>query len=207
MRIRNIVFDLGNVIVDLNISLAQQKFETLLGYSFMNAEGDDLEAFLSFETGKISEAIFLNYFIKKAGGNTQARDILDAWNSMLVGIPAGRLDMLQRLRKQYRTFFLSNTNPSHLRWVGNYLKRHHASVQLEDFVEKAYYSNEMGLRKPDLDIFQTLLEEEQLIPKETLFFDDMHENVEAARSLDMQGVHISPAEEITEVIKQFLGHT
>ena len=205
MNFKNIVFDLGNVIVDLDIPLAQQKFETLLGYSFMNAEGDDLETFLSFETGKISEAIFLNFFIKKAGGNTQARDVLDAWNSMLVGIPAERLEMLLQLRKQYRTFFLSNTNPSHLRWVSNYLRNHHASAQLEDFVEKAYYSNELGLRKPDLGIFQTLLEQEQLIPNETLFFDDMLENIEAAKSLNIQAVHVLPTDEIIEVTRQYLG--
>ncbi len=204
MPIKNLIFDLGNVIIDLNIARSERLFEELMGVSFKEAEKGDLQTFLDYETGKISEAIFINYFIKRALKPIQARDVIDAWNAMLAGIPRARLEMMRRLSEDYQTFILSNTNETHLRWVGSYLKETYDLEHLGQFVHHTYYSHEMGLRKPDEEIYMTLLQNHQLDPSQTLFFDDNEHNIEGAKACDIKAVMVHPDEEVQAVVKKSL---
>ncbi len=203
MEVENVIFDLGNVIIDLDIPRAERAFQDL-GLSFSNAKAADLQNFLDFECGKISEELFINHLIKRAGNNVQAVDIMNAWNAMLVGIPLARLDLMRRVRDGYQTYILSNTNETHLRWVGRYLDRKYAFSSLDQFVHRAFYSNEMGYRKPNPEIYQQLLADEQLSPQATLFFDDHPDNIAAANQLGINAILVDPKEEIIDLVDYYL---
>lgn len=205
MSIQNVVFDLGNVIIDLNIPRAESAFEELMGISFLEATNGDLDAFLDFETGKIEEAIFINYFIERAHKPIQALDVINAWNAMLVGIPEQRLQMVASLNSSYRTFFLSNTNETHLRWVGNYLTQNFPNYEsLDSLVETAFYSHKMGCRKPDAEIYDMMLELGVMNPEETVFFDDNDENLEAARQKGINTMLVKPDDDLVVLVGKYL---
>src|SRR5690606_5392251 len=123
-EIQNILFDLGNVLIDLDIPRTESMFKTLL-----KDEYDEVQAVLlrrnifeQFETGQISEETFIWAFQQAARQNLDPRDIIRAWNGMLLGFPAHRFDFLEKLKKKYRLFVFSNTNETHLRWVYRHLK-------------------------------------------------------------------------------------
>ena len=205
MPIKNVVFDLGNVIIDLDIHRADVALKEMTGIGFSDANGDDLQTFLDFEMGKIEEAIFLNYFIKKAARPIQAWDMINAWNAMLLCIPEPRLDMIATLKNSYRTYFLSNTNETHLRWVDRYLSKNSKKYQsLESLVDKAFYSYKMGCRKPDKSIYTKMLEEGEINPSETIFFDDNADNIEAARLCGIHAILVKPDDEIITLVAKYL---
>lgn len=202
--IENLIFDLGNVIIDLDFAASESKMQELAGASFLQPSEEDLNIFLEFECGKIPEAIFLNHLIKKSGGKAQAIDLIQAWTAMLANIPLHRLMMLQSLKKDYRVFLLSNTNETHIRWVDQYLRDHYQINQLSDVVHYAFYSHDLKTRKPELDIYQKMIEMSSIDPKKSLFFDDYAINIEAARTLGIQGHLVSPEEEIMEIVPRVL---
>ncbi len=204
MPIQNIIFDLGNVIIDLDVQRSEAAFQNLVGASFLHAKDEDLQIFLDFEMGVIPEANFLNYFIEKAIEPVEAIDIVQAWNAMLVGIPLQRLQMMKALGSRFRTMILSNTNETHLRWVSKYLIQHYDLVSLDAFVDGAYYSNEMGCRKPDRKIYDMVIDREGIIPSETVFFDDQIDNVDVAKECGIDAVLIDPQDEILDVISTYL---
>ncbi|MEJ7768558.1 MAG: HAD-IA family hydrolase, partial [Chitinophagaceae bacterium] len=117
--------------------------------------------------------------------------IRTAWNAMLLDIPAGRIDFLLGLKKRYRIFLLSNTNAIHHEAFQQIeLKTTGDPVTLNDCFEKAYYSHEIGLRKPDGEIFEYVLNTNRLIAEQTLFIDDTLSNVEAANSINIKGLYL-----------------
>src|SRR5688572_10727692 len=122
-KARNLLFDLGNVIIDLDVDGAFEKLEKLFRSDADKKIID--KALLDYECGRISTDIFINKFLSQSHGKVQALDIIEAWNSMLVGIPAYRLQMLRMLRQKYNVYLLSNTNALHLEWVHRYLTRVH----------------------------------------------------------------------------------
>jgi putative hydrolase of the HAD superfamily len=133
--------------------------------------------------------------------HTSENDIINAWNAMLLDFPAGRIAFLLQLKNRYRTFLLSNTNAIH----------HQAFQQiqltpagtLDDCFEKAYYSHEMGLRKPDAEIFQYVLEENNLSAAETLFIDDTISNIEGAMLVNLNCVHLQPNQPIEQILSGY----
>ena len=109
------MFDLGNVIFDLDIEKTRQSFEKMFR---KDADKKILDkVFIDYECGRVSSDIFINTLLSQSNRNIQAVDIIDAWNSMLIGIPEYRLDMLLKLRERFNVFLLSNTNEIHLEWV------------------------------------------------------------------------------------------
>ena len=188
----------------MNIPKSDAAFREMVGISFSEATAADLGTFRDYEIGKISEARFLNYFIKRADHTIQALDIINAWNAMLVEIPWQRLQMMKSLMERYRTFILSNTNETHLRWVGQYLKIHYDLNSLDSFVHSAYYSHKMGCRKPDREIYETLLRTEGLNPSETIFFDDNESNISAAKEQGLNVVLVDSEDEIIDLVPRFI---
>ena len=119
--IKNLIFDLGNVIIDLDFAASENLLKEMVDISFLNPGQEDLAVFLDFECGQIPEAVFLNHFLKKSGGKAQAIDFIKAWTAMLANIPLERLLMLQSLRDKFQVLLLSNTNETHIRWVDQYI--------------------------------------------------------------------------------------
>jgi len=196
-NISALVFDLGEVIVNVDTKKTTDAFAFLAGdkgfelYSFHQQS----TLFNDFERGKIDAATFRNGLRPYFNPAVEDAQIDSAWNAMLGDTPLRKLQILQGLRKQYKVFALSNTNIIHIAWVNAYLKSTYDCGCLEDYFDKAYYSYEIGERKPDAASFQIVLNEQHLIPEKTLMIDDRLENLNAAAALGMKTYHMQHPDE------------
>lgn len=198
--IRNLLFDLGNVIVDLDIQLANEKLQKLLR---TNADKGKIDkALLDYECGKISTDIFINTIISQSHHNVQAFDVIEAWNSMLVGIPSYRLEMLRMLLESYNVYLLSNTNELHLDWIHKYVLRSYGVRDFEkEHFHEAYYSHRIGDRKPMPSIFKYVIDDAFMTPGLTLYMDDLKDNIAVADKMGFKTFLVKPGVEITEYLK------
>ena len=188
--IDTIIFDFGDIFINLDkeaTPLALKK----LGLKEWNSNLDALN--LDFEKGKISETEFIlgfQNYIPKAS----IHQIREAWNAILLDFPLYRLEFLQMLSQKYRLFLLSNTDSIHIERF-----QHRAGISFyRDFYqcfEKVYFSFELGMRKPDSAIFEFVIKEHNLLPKNTLFVDDNLQNIESAEKLGLQVWHLQKGEE------------
>jgi putative hydrolase of the HAD superfamily len=123
----------------------------------------------------------------------------DAWNALLLDLPVKRVEMLKLLKPHYRLFLLSNSNQIHYDcYMGRFEKEYGYSMEL--LFEKLWFSFQLGLLKPDPEIFRYVLNEAGLIPEETLFIDDTLVHVEAARSVGINAFHLKPGLEICNLL-------
>jgi FMN phosphatase YigB (HAD superfamily) len=187
-NIKNIIFDYGNVIFEINFEKAQQALFQL-GIT-------DIENFFShkkhhaifndFESASISPAEF-RAEIRNAANNPSLTDeqIDAAWNSLLIGVPPSVHDTLLKVKEKYRTFLLSNNNEIHYNYIVDYLQREFEMEDNSSLFEKTYYSQHMFLRKPNVEIFQQVIDENKLDPKETLFIDDSPQHIEGAKKVGL----------------------
>lgn len=176
-----IIFDFGDVFINLDKEGTINELKKL-GLSQWNNDLNQLN--LQFEKGQISEKDFLQG-IQKHVPNASLEEILLAWNTVLLDFPLRRLEFLQKLTKKYRLFLLSNTDAIHIETF----ERENGISFSKDFYmcfEKVYFSFEMGMRKPDVEIYNYILKNHNLSAKRTLFVDDKKENTDAALSLGMQ---------------------
>ena len=126
-------------------------------------------------------------------------DIDNAWNAMLLDFPKERLILLAELKKDYRLFLLSNTNEIHINTISKILENNYGFKDLSHLFEKIYYSYKIGLRKPDIKIFQHVLNENGLIPEETLFIDDCATHIDGAKSLGINAYLLKDQETILDI--------
>ena len=196
-EIKNIIFDYGNVIFRIDFRRAQQSFVDL-GIKnveeFFSHSGHH-PIFNEFEKGLISPAEFRDG-IRKLANHPSLSDVeIDsAWNSLLIGVPAGNHEVLLAAKSKYRTFLLSNNNQIHYEWIMDYLNREHGLASNEVFFEKDYYSHLMGMRKPDANIFEYVIEKHDLNVSETLFIDDSPQHLRTGASLGLN-THLLTAEQ------------
>jgi putative hydrolase of the HAD superfamily len=180
--IDTIIFDFGDIFINLDKQATIDGLERL-GLSSWNEDLDQLN--ISFEKGQISRDAFL-LGIQKQIPNSTIDEILMAWNAVLLDFPLYRLEFLQLLSKKFRLFLLSNTDAIH---IDHFEQREGASFYGDFYqcFEKVYFSYEMGMRKPDAEIYTTLINRHELSPKRTLFVDDKKDNTDAAKAL---GLHV-----------------
>ncbi|MEO1654266.1 MAG: HAD family phosphatase [Bacteroidota bacterium] len=193
MEIKNIIFDLGNVIINIDVALTVKAFIALAPEKVDYIQENVLQSafFHDFETGKISPAEFREGMRQALSPDLKDAQIDAAWNALLLDIPQARIDLLQALKPHFRTYVLSNTNTIHVDFIVQQMQAEQ-QAPLSDLVEKVYYSQEMGKRKPQADIYEQVLEENHLLASETVFLDDNQANVEAAQALGIQTIHILP---------------
>lgn len=180
--INAIIFDFGDIFINLEKEKSIEEFKKL----GLNGPNEELIAKNDlFEKGQISELQFIESF-QKFIPNASLGEIIKAWNSIIGDFPLYRLEFLQMLSTRYRLFLLTNTDSIH---IENF--EHKVGMSFySDFYrcfEKVYYSYEMGMRKPQPEIFTTILNKHDLSPKRTLFVDDKKENTDAAAAL---GIHV-----------------
>jgi len=191
--IRNIIFDLGGVILNINPQLTVDEFRGLgWGDFYMeNKQSMAKELFYQFEQGAYSPKAFREVVREQIKCELADTAIDRAWSAMILDIPPDRVRYLEELKKSYRIFLLSNTNEIHrIKFHEDFKKNF--GYSLYNLFEHNFYSHEMGLRKPNPQIFIQALLEAGLIAEETLFIDDMIENTEAAKSAGMKVLHIRP---------------
>lgn len=179
--INAIIFDFGDIFINLEKEKSIEEFKKL----GLNGPNEELIAKNDlFEKGQITELQFIESF-QKFIPNASLEEIIKAWNSLIGDFPLYRLEFLQMLSTRYRLFLLTNTDSIHI-------DRFEHKVGMSfytDFYrcfEKVYYSYEMGMRKPQPEIFTTILNKHDLSPKRTLFVDDKKENTDAAEALGIQ---------------------
>lgn len=188
--INTIIFDFGDIFVNLNKQASVDAFKKL-GLDGPNEELIELND--QFEKGKISESHFLGGFTKYCP-NASIDDIRDAWNLVIGDFPLERLEFLQMLCGKYRMFLLTNTDSTHIAHFEELVGPSFAGDFYRCF-EKVYYSYEMGMRKPDVEVFNYIIRKHDLSPKRTLFIDDKKENTDAARQAGLQIWNLQPGEE------------
>lgn len=174
-NIKNLIFDFGGVLLDLDERATYQAFMRL---GLHTVPGDLGEANQAFQRGKITERQFLASLKKYMPPGVTDSQIKSAWCAMLRDVPQERLGLLGELGKKYRLFLLSNTDDIHINCLAQRNKA--ALARFESLFEKVYYSQRTGYRKPEPEIFELVLRENGLIPSQTLFVDDIRENAEAA---------------------------
>ncbi len=199
--IKNIIFDLGGVILNIDYNLTSQAFKSLGLTDFDQAysQAKQNHLFDKLETGELSEEAFYSqmktYFSKAISEN----EIKTAWNAMLLDLPEERIRLLKKLSKKYRLFLLSNTNSIHYKAYSTYLKNTFGKMIFDDIFEKQYLSFEIGMRKPDKKIFEYILSENNLINSETLFIDDSIQHIHGANNTGIITHHLQLPETITEL--------
>ncbi|WP_247234636.1 HAD family phosphatase [Telluribacter sp. SYSU D00476] len=206
-QIKNIIFDLGDVIINIDVPLAARSFAELCGQE--EAEVIELfkekDLFRQFETGELDEAAFRSYvrqILKQEDWDDAT--INKAWNTLLLDIPPARIELLQKLRERYNLFLLSNTSPIHIAEVNLILDRVSGVPRLDELFDKLFLSYEMGVMKPDPAIYQKVLEEAGIKADETLFLDDNAANIQAASALGIHTIHVQKPNTILEYLKDYV---
>lgn len=200
MQYKNIIFDLGGVIVDIDparsyTAVANLAHQPLPMEEFVSVHE---KIFLDYEKGLISSEAFREGIRKALDCKACDEDIDVAWNSMLLHVPLERLQLLEKLKDRYQLFVLSNTNEIHVPAFNKIVERVSGKADIAHFFHKVHYSHLMRMRKPEPKIYQTVLEINQLHPEETLFVDDRHENILAAQGVGMHTFHVTVTQGILE---------
>ncbi len=189
--IKNLIFDFGDVFLDLD---KQGAMENALKRFKINHLDDDMVTMNQlYEKGKISTKRFIEFYLDYFPF-LQEKDIVDIWNYILIDFPIYRMKFLQELRKNdnFKLILLSNTNDLHIDWVKSNVFFYE---EFKNHFHKFYLSHEINLRKPDHEIFEFVLTENQMIPEETLFIDDTKENTDAAAKLNIKTWNIDETKE------------
>ena len=201
--IKNIIFDLGEVITDVHFKHTFEAFDTLAGkdtqslYNFhkQNKVFDDLE------TGKISPAEFRNLLRELFSINHSDAEIDAAWNAMIGETPLQKLQFVSALRPKFKTFILSNTNQIHIDCVNLSLQKSYQIESLHPFFDAVYFSHEIGVKKPDAEAYLYILDKHNLKASETVFIDDKEENIQAAEKLGIKTYWLTNKEDLYELLK------
>jgi len=187
-KFKNIIFDLGGVIINIDLSLTMTAFEELgikdVPKLFSTTLQQQLFDFQ--EKGTITSAQFRDEIRKFSTVHLLDSQIDEAWNALLLDLPKARLELLEKVKRSHRTFLLSNTNEIHIQTIQRYLNKEYGISDLSSFFEKTYLSYQLGMRKPDAELFKLVLDENKLNPSETLFIDDSKQHILAAEKLGIQ---------------------
>ncbi|PSL21538.1 HAD family hydrolase [Dyadobacter jiangsuensis] len=205
-QIRNIIFDLGDVILNIDVPIASKSFADLSGreqHEILTIFKES-EIFRQFETGLMDEPTFRNYVREILNFPDLSDEAIDtAWNSLLLDLPPERVELLKKLATKYRLFLLSNTSSIHITQVNKILEASTGVEKLEDLFEIVFLSYEMGLMKPDPRIYQEVLEKAGLKAEETLFLDDNADNIRSAGELGIETIHVQKPVTILEYLQDY----
>lgn len=194
--IKAIVFDIGNVLVDISYDTTVQQFQELSDLDFKTILGyhQQSDFFNQYERGEISTSDFLILLKKYLRKDISDEQIIKAWNSMLVTYPAEKIELLKRLKSQFKLYALSNINELHVEELNNKVNQLFGINSFSLLFDKAIYSNEVGMRKPEPRIYNLLIKETGLSPNKILFIDDKLENIESAKQQGIQVLHLTKRE-------------
>lgn len=199
--IKNLIFDLGGVIINLDNRLTEKAFVEMGVPHFREYFGHGFAAsfFKDYEVGKLGDAEFIEELKKLTGLALPDATLIEGWNALLLDFPPQRIELLKKLKSRYRLFLFSNTNALHMERLNQIYRQTFGEEKLDDLFEKTYYSHLLGLRKPGLESFQYIIAENNLIPSQTLFIDDALVNVEGAKAAGLAGYFLEPGKTILDI--------
>lgn len=190
--IKNIIFDLGGVLLNINYQSTAKAFEKLgiQNFELLYSQAMQSTLFDDLEIGAISPEEFRNTIRLKSGLNLSDTDINNAWNAMLLDLPKSRIDLLMKVRNHYKIFLLSNTNEIHLKAYTKNLQLEHGISGLNELFDKEYFSHCIHLRKPNAAIYNYVLKNQNIIAADTLFIDDSIQHVQGALNVGLNALHL-----------------
>ncbi len=200
--LKNIIFDLGAVLINIDYKKTEQSFIQLGYYNFeeMYSQFSSDKLFEKLETGEISEADFYKKILALNNNVNTDIEIKEAWNKILLDWRAESLHYLETLAPMYKLFLLSNTNAIHKKAFLASLKKETGRDTIDNLFTKSYYSHEIHLRKPNDDIFEFVAKDSNIKKEETLFIDDSYNNIETAKKLGFK-THLLLSTERIEDLK------
>ena len=205
--IKHIIFDFGGVLMDLDYRLTVRALADLLAVDFKDKDYMHwfLEMFKLYEKDGISSQDFINALQSNSNKTASDESIIEAWNAMLIGLRRERFEMLKELKSSYGVFLLSNSNHIHYDEMLKLTSNMFGDIDFHnEFFHKAYYSQLLKMRKPDHEIFDHICAENNLIKQETLFIDDLQQNIDGAIGAGLRAVRHEPKTEITEQLQIYI---
>ncbi|WP_367914845.1 HAD family hydrolase [Leadbetterella sp. DM7] len=204
--IKAVVFDFGNVIINIDLERTFRAFADLTFKSPDRVKNLFAEAgiFQKYETGFYSDDEFRDVVRQTLSYPLNDQEIDEAWNALLLDVPAERLTYLENLRFTYPIYLLSNTNAIHIEKCQQYFRARHNVQDFRKLFNQVFLSYEMGLWKPDYKIYRKVLDETGFKPAEVLFLDDNPDNIDAARDLGINCIKIDPPESFTDILGKIL---
>ena len=198
--IRHIIFDLGGVLLNLDYSLTEKAFiqAGITDFAQRYSQLQQSDTFDRLETGRMGREEFISTMQRIAETPISEAQVLEAWNAMLLDFPLRRLQILQQLRNHYDLFLLSNTNEIHEEVFNNTLMQAHGIPNIGVFFDRVYMSHRVGLRKPMPEIFQRVLDDNELKAEQTLFIDDSPQHISVAKELGIQTIYLEKGMTIEE---------
>jgi len=196
--IKNIIFDLGGVLLDIDTGKTNAAFDKLGLKDFKNNyslhKADTL--FDDLETGKVSETAFYEGIRSISESPLTDTEIKNAWNALLLDFRTESLNCLEAISGKYRLYLLSNTNHIHHTAFSRQFTAQTGKQNFDDYFTRSYYSHQVGLRKPGREIYDFVLNDAGIVAAETLFIDDLLKNIEGAAAVGMLTHHLHPNERI-----------
>ena len=205
-KIKNIIFDLGGVILNLDYAKTVDEFKKIGLLNFQDLYSQKMQNILfdDFEKGEVSSAEFISCLIDSENLKIKEIDFINAWNAMLLEIPIKKLEFINSLKKDYKVFLLSNTNEIHIYKFEDDLKKNNMLNQFYKCFDKVYYSSRMGKRKPEENCFKQVLEENQLVPQQTLFIDDSIQHIKGAKRVGIETFHLKKNKSIIDLVPDII---
>jgi glucose-1-phosphatase len=190
-NIKNIIFDLGGVLLNINPLLSLNEFANLSGIDAASLRSSlaNEKIFEKFDTGSLSPGQFRSELCRIMKCSLPDSEIDRAWNILLLDFPLHRVQLLQQLKKNYRVFLLSNTNIIHYQYyTRDFYEKY--NFPMTDLFNRLFLSYEIGIHKPDAGIYEYVIKNEGLEPSQSIFIDDSLINIEAAELQGIKSIHI-----------------
>ncbi|MBR0539116.1 MAG: HAD family phosphatase [Bacteroidales bacterium] len=195
-KIKNIIFDLGGVVLDIDENIVYQELEELgINTTELAQSKEFFEIMSKFDTGIYTAPTFRKKTKALLGLEKMTDQKFDSiWNAMLLDIPRERIEAIEKIKKHYKIFLMSNSNEIHYDLYVRDLQLRFGYNEFDELFNKSYFSFAEHLEKPNPRFFELILDHEHLLPEETLFIDDTAENIKVAKSLGINTYHISREE-------------
>ena len=203
MKFKAVIFDFGNVIINIEFQRIYQTFAkfTSKPIAYIEKRITEDQIFRRYESGQFTDEEFREVIRQTLGFPLSDHEVDTAWNAILLDIPADRIDLIHKIRQKYPVFLLSNTNNIHIKASNNYLKKTHGINSLDILFDRLFLSYEMGMWKPDTEIYYEVLRSINLEPNEVVFFDDNLQNIESAKAIGMQTILVESTTSVVEYCK------
>jgi FMN phosphatase YigB (HAD superfamily) len=206
--VKNIIFDLGGILIHLDLAKTEAAFRALLGGGDYSEVAEGLRSsgiFEALEVNGISEEVFVGAIQESSLNSISREDVETAWNAMLLTFPVEGVNLIKKIKTAgYRLYILSNTNSIHIRAFRKILEREHGITDFDALFDKVYYSHLVELRKPNVEIFQYVLDDAGLDASETLFIDDTSLNLEGAAKVGLQTLLLEQNGDLEAAVDRYL---
>jgi len=203
--IRNIIFDLGGVLLNIDPKKTIEAFSQLGMEQLVGEKGlsYDHDIFYQMEQGQISPDEFRKGVLELLPKPVSFQKIDAAWTAMLLDFPAIRVELVKNLRKDFKIYLFSNTNAIHVEKFHSIFRNQHG-FEVSTLFDKDFYSNEIGYRKPSPESYQEIIRLSGINPEESLFIDDSLQNVESAIASGLKGFWLEPGQKVEEIFQEYV---